>query len=174
MRTTAPNPRPLALLVSLFLGLSTLLALDFEGGQNITLDGFETRGASHEGKTEWVLNGAKARLRGGLYELDDIRLIVYLENGDKAEITSPRCVFDQARGIARSDAPLKVVSQDMTLEGEGYDLATERKVLRIRSRVRMTVRKAGSRLSPVDVFGDLGKPSLPAANAQDKRENEQR
>lgn len=172
MRTITANPFPLALLVCLFLGLSALPAFDFEGSQAITLDGFETRGASHEGKTEWVLNGAKARLRGGLYELDDIRLIVYLEDSSQAEITSPRCVFDQARGIARSDAPLKVVSQDMTLTGEGYDLATERKVLRIRSRVKMTVRKAGYRLSPVDVFGDLG--NLPAANAQDKRENEQR
>jgi len=163
-------------LLSLLLGVSALLAVDFEGGDNVTLDGFETRGAGRDGKTEWVLHGGRARLRNGLYELNDIRLIVYLEEGDnQAEITSPRCVFDQARGIARSDAPLKVVSLDMTLEGEGYDLATDRKVLRIRSRVKMTVRKVGDHLSPIDVFGDLGKPRPPApGDAQDKRENEQR
>lgn len=176
MRTRTTNSSALITLLSLLLGVSALLAIDFEGGENVTLDGFETRGAGRDGKTEWVLHGGTARLRGGLYELNDIRLIVYLEGGNQAEITSPRCVFDQARGIARSDAPLKVVSQDMTLEGEGYDLATDRKVLRIRSRVKMTVRKVGDHLSPMDVFGDLGKPWQPAPgkNAQDKRENEQR
>ena len=175
MRTRTKNPLPLVALLGLLLGLSVVPAVDLGGQQTVTLNGFETRGAGHDGKTEWVLHGDKARLRGGLYELDDIRLIVYLGGGNQAEITSPRCVFDQARAIARSDAPLKVVSQEMTLEGEGYDLATDRKILRIRSRVKMTVRKVGAHLSPIDVFGDLGKPRQPApGTAQDQPENEQR
>lgn len=145
----------LAAVVTVGLSLHVLTALDFEGAQTITLDGFETRAVNPDGKTEWELRGQTAKLRGGLYDLSDIRLAVHLEDGRRVDLASPRCTFDHARGIVRSDAPLEVVSADMALAGVGYDLAIDRNILRIRSQVRMTLRKLGTRLVPSDVFGNL-------------------
>jgi len=174
MRTRIPNPFQTAALLSV-LALSALLAFDFEGGHAVTLVGFETRGTSKDGKEEWQLHGEKARLRGGLYQLDRIRLVVHLENNSRATVTSPKCVFDQTRGIAHSDAPLHVVSEEMTLEGVGYDIAADRKVLRIRSQVKMTLRKVGGGMSPEDVFGPLdGMSGSPRKKSVPKPEKEQK
>ena len=175
MRTRIPNPFQTAALFSTVLALSSLLAFDFEGGHTVTLVGFETRGAGKDGKEEWQLHGEKARLRGGLYQLDRIRLVVHLENNRRATVTSPKCMFDQTRGIAHSDAPLHVVSEEMTLEGVGYDIAADRKVLRIRSQVKMTVRKVGGGMSPEDVFGPLGgTPESSRKKSVPKPEEEQK
>lgn len=161
----------LALFLAAALLAVGLAALDLEGAYNIILDGFETRAVDPEGKSQWEIRGVKAKLRGGLYDLEDIRLIVHLESGRQVNITSPHCIFDQARGIASSEAPLKVVSEDMTLAGVGYDLAAARKVLRIRSQVKMTLRKVGSNLSPADVFGTFDPTrQAPGETAPDSKE----
>lgn len=162
----------LALILAAVLLAVQLRALDLDGAHNIVLDGFETRAADPDGKSQWEIRGVRAKLRGGLYDLEDIRLVVHLDSGRRVDIESPRCVFDQARGIASSDAPLKVVSEDMTLVGEGYDLAAARKVLRIRNQVKMTIRKVGSHLSPADVFGTFGPARhTPGETTPDTKEN---
>jgi hypothetical protein len=169
MRTRASQPYVAALLACL-LAL-VLPALDFQGGQTVTLSGFQTRGTDDDGKAQWELHGKTARLRGGLYRLDTIQLVVYLEDGDRVTITSPRCIFDQARGIARSDAPIKVVSEEMTLEGEGYDFDINRKLLRVRSRVKMKLKKAGAHLSAEEVFGPIGGAAAPPVKKSTTKRN---
>jgi hypothetical protein len=156
----------LALLVFCAILPAPCPADDLLGGKTVVLEGFETRGTDKDGKPQWELHGEKARLRGGQYRLEDILLAVYLEQGGKATITSPRCVFDQARGIASSDAPLRVKSEEMTLQGEGYDFSIERRVLRIRSHVTMNVKKVGDHMSIADVFGPLAPEEKPAAKAE--------
>jgi hypothetical protein len=156
MRTKTPNPHCAVLLICLLA--VALPAIDFRGAQTVTLDGFETRGT---GKAQWELYGKTARLHGGLYELDSIRLVVYREDGSRATITSPKCTFDPTKRVAFSDAPIKVVSEGMTLEGVGYDFAIDRKRLRIRSQVKMRAKQLGSELSAEEVFGPLSRKMKP-------------
>ena len=175
MRIASQISLPQAALLAAVLAAFVLTAADFEGGHTVTLDGFETRGTDEDGKAEWELHGQKARMKGGLYHLADIRLVVHLEQDRQATVTSERCVFDQSRGIAHSDAPLHVVSEEMSLDGVGYDIATDRKVLRVRSQVRMKVRKLGAGMSPDEIFLPLGgRIAKPAAKTAKKLENEQK
>ena len=63
----------------------------------------------------------------------------------------------------------------MSLDGVGYDIATDRKVLRIRSQVRMKVRKFGADLSPDEIFLPLAsRGGAAAAKSAKKLENEQK
>jgi hypothetical protein len=118
-------------------------ARKFGPDTGVVLHGFQTRGAGGKNKTPWELSGAKATIREGFYELEDFKVILHLEDGSEAVLTSPACKYDESRGVAESNAPIRVESDAMTLEGIGYDVLLEEKKLRVRSNVRMTIRREG-------------------------------
>ncbi len=127
-------------LLSLGLALS-LSAFDMRPGVSLTMTGFRTRGGSREdGGTDWEIKGARAVVRGVLAELEKLELTFFLREGETATITSPRCSFNQADEVGRSDAPIKLESRTMKLEGVGYDILVNEHRVRVRSNVKMRIR----------------------------------
>jgi hypothetical protein len=146
-------------------------ALDFGPKTGAVLYGFQTRSAGGAGKTRWELSGGRAVLREAWYELEDFRLTLHLEDGSTAVLTSPRCRYDEAGGTASSPAPIQVVGDQLTLRGVGYDMLLDKKKLRIRSKVRMTIRRA---IVPREILpGRTRKPAVssPAAGPEAHPEN---
>ncbi len=110
-------------------------------GRSMTLSGFRTRGIQDDGGMRWELRGAKAVVKGTVAEVGDA--VVVFQTGDQQwRATSPACTFDQATGIGGSEAPLRVESRAMTLDGVGYDIIMDTQVVRVRSKVRMVIARA--------------------------------
>ncbi|MFA4943645.1 MAG: hypothetical protein WC789_02960 [Lentisphaeria bacterium] len=106
---------------------------------SLVLETFRTRGVADDGKTTWLLEGARARLEGPVVHLQDARLTYTRENGETTVITTPAVAFDRGDRHARSDAPLRVVHRQAVITGVGYDLLAGGQKLLIRSQVRMTL-----------------------------------
>ena len=101
---------------------------------------FTTRGVREDGTRNWAISGGSAVVRGPLAEVSKVRVILHVHDGGEAVITSPKCVYNQNTGIARSDAPIHVASRELTLDGVGYDISLHEQQLRVRSGVHMKLR----------------------------------
>ena len=130
-----------AIVCILALAGPALAAFDLGTDTGITMQGFRTQGQGANGTT-WSLYGAKAVIRGKLYELRDIVVVMQTADGRRTTIRSPECVYKQATELIESDAPVHVVGDDLDLRGVGYDILLASKKLRIRDKVSMTVRGA--------------------------------
>jgi hypothetical protein len=109
------------------------------------LSSFKTRGAREDGQTAWELRGGKCVIRGGIADMDKLDLTFLQGSGSRVQITSPKCAFSEATRVGRSVAPIHVRAKGFTLDGVGYDVFVDSKKLHVRSSVRMTIKKAGSR-----------------------------
>lgn len=124
------------------LFLPLVSAFDFGAKTGAVLYGFQTRGITSKNNTQWVLSGARATIGKGWYQLEEFKLILHQENGEKIILTSPRCRYEEVAGVAESGAPIRVVGDNLSLQGVGYDILLGKRRLRIRSQVRMTIRRA--------------------------------
>jgi len=144
----------------LFAGLVALVVctgFDFASIQQVKLSDFKSRGCNEDGKLSWELWGASAEVRGPKAQLEKVRLTFYLKDGERVLLTSPRCSFNQATQIGKSDEAIHVESQVMTLDGVGYDVLAETHKVRIRSNVRMIIKRKAGALKNADPFAGLGK-----------------
>lgn len=133
-------------LVSLLLAWTPAHAFDFGKGELAILENFCTRGGKGQSGSSvdtWELRGSKAVVRGRTYALKTVRLSMAAKDGRVFVVTSPNCVFDQDTGVARSEAPVRIVGEDATIDGVGYDVSMAQRRVRIRSSVHITLRVAG-------------------------------
>jgi len=131
---------------------ATGLGFDFGPGARLTMSGFQTKGRHDDGGVAWTLNGGKATVKGVLVEMEKVRLTFLFRDGEAVLITSPRCSFNQTTEAGQSDAPIHVEGKTIRLDGVGYDIWTEKQKLRVRSQVRMVIRRAGGVLEKVRVL----------------------
>lgn len=119
-----------------------------DAARTMTLSGFRTRGIQDDGAVRWEMRGAKAVVKGAVAEVTDA-VVVFNADEELWRVTSPACTFNQATGIGVSEAPLRVESRAMTLEGVGYDIIVETQIVRVRRAVRMVVgREQAAALGP--------------------------
>jgi len=126
-------------------------------GSQIRLSEFRTRETADDGATEWELSGVEAVIQGGIVEMKNVKLRLYLDDGSEALVTSPRSVFDRDAKMISSASAISIDSAAFELEGTGYDIPIEQERVHIRSKVHMKVRSATTRgLVPGASAGDAG------------------
>ncbi len=135
---TMPLQRQI-IFVMVAMAVSVLLPAAEPAGGSILLRDFKMRGVKTDGQPHWDLFGQAADVHGVMADIRGIRLLLYLDGGDRMEITSPSCRFDRVGKIGESDAEIKVRGQRLEMEGIGYNLLAEAQSLTVRSRVRMLI-----------------------------------
>ncbi len=131
----------------------------------ITLGDFRTKGVTSDGKAQWQLRGGNAVTEGVMVRLGNAELTFITQEKDTVVITSPRCEFNRLSKTGSSDAPLKVVHRQVTIEGVGYDVLAEQQAVHIRSNVKMTIHPEKGRIE------GLLAPRKDAGTAVKKDEN---
>ncbi len=109
-------------------------------GNSVTLDKFSTRGLDSHGKLSWRLSGESAEMNGSIITVREFMAFFYQKEGGIVELSSPGCRFLQSLKEVKSDAPVRVKSDGILVEGIGYDVYLEGRVIRIRSSVRAVIR----------------------------------
>ena len=121
-------------------------------GSKIRMSEFRMKENNEDGSPHWRLAGAEAVLDGPVVEMKKVELTLFLDDGQQALITSPRSTFDRDARTVSSDAPVRVVSDSLRLDGVGYDIPADRQRIYVRSNVHMVIRDAGGgaleRLAP--------------------------
>ncbi|MBR0458817.1 MAG: LPS export ABC transporter periplasmic protein LptC [Victivallales bacterium] len=128
----------------LLLGIlaSSLFAAEnklFKG--ELKVESFHTQGMEKDGKIAWELEGETADLHGKVIELSLITARITQENGRDARLKSTSCRFLQSLKEVKSDAPLELVAPGVLATGIGYDIYLDKKIVRIRSTVRIVLQR---------------------------------
>ena len=145
----------------------TVSAAAFVPGQYLECDGFQTRECYEDGTVHWQLSGETARIQGVLAEITGAELVLNLPDREPLRIWSPKCVFNERTRVGESDGPLRVQTENMVLEGVGYDVVARagQERLRLRSRVRMRIRNQDRVRRELDILPLLRPAKEPQAAA---------
>lgn len=110
-------------------------------GNDVKVLDFHTQGLDDTGKAAWSLNGGEAEVRGNVTEMNNIRANFIMEGGKNIIINSPSCRFMHNLRELKSDAPLTLTAEGITATGIGYDVYLDSRLLRIRSTVKIIVKR---------------------------------
>lgn len=146
--------RPAAFLLLLILALLAPLPGAGQSGAlfgngNVTVDGFQTRGLNQDGAVEWELFGSQAKVKGTITELNEFKINLMQDSTRPIELTSPRCRYYHRQAEVRSDAPVQLQSDGITITGLGYDVFLDRKVVLVRSTVHITLKGRNNKLEAI-------------------------
>lgn len=127
-----------------FLGLVLMLASATVAqsiSNTIEFDDFVMRGRDEQGRESWELHGEHATMQGTIVQIEGLDLQLFTANGSSVtRVLSPHCTFNKTTRTGQSPAHLRVVNDNMTLEGMGYDLLADQQKLKVRSEVTMWIR----------------------------------
>ncbi len=128
------------------LALGFLTSSLFAAGHNLfkgemEVEQFHTQGMAPDGKVAWELDGESADLQGKVVELSSFTARIAQEDGRDARLKSTSCRFLQSLKEVKSDAPLELVAPGLFATGIGYDIYVEKKIVRIRSTVRIVLQR---------------------------------
>ena len=108
----------------------------------VKVEGFSTQGSSPDGKIVWELDGKDAELSVNITEVRDFTLNIQLKDGMRYAVRSFFCRYVNALHEIKSSSPLILESEAITASGIGYDIFLDSHILRIRSCVRINVKKS--------------------------------
>ena len=145
----------LALLLGAAWGTLPVESLDF-AGNDVVMSGFRLRENREDGTVSWELSGAKAAVVGGVVRMTDVELVLHLEDGARAVITSPGCRFNRETNVVRSDQTIRVRHPGFDLDGKGYHVEADRQRLHIQHDVKMVIRTPAGVREP----GGDGRPGV--------------
>jgi len=119
-----------------------MMAESFLGaGQDVFVKDFRTRGQSGSDGSTWVMEGKDARTTSKLTRLKHFKVIFEQVNGKRWLLRSSSCNFMHTLREAKSDSAITLESEGIKASGIGYDIFLEQRIVRIRSTVKMVVRR---------------------------------
>lgn len=126
----------------LFFAAAVLHAQGVSGvGEELTLSRFHTNGLDAKGRMAWTLDGAAAEVRGSLTFIRDFQASITPEEGRPFQLSSAQCRFMHNLREVKSDSPLLVESDGLRASGIGYDIYLDRRIVRIRSAVKIVIKR---------------------------------
>ena len=108
--------------------------------RDVTLQDFSTHGLDAQGNLSWRLTGGTAERNGSIVLINDFAAEFHQPGGRTYELKSPGCRFLQSLKEVKSDAPVRLVSDGIFIEGIGYDAYLEGRMIRIRSSVKAVLK----------------------------------
>ncbi len=93
------------------------------------------------GEKDWVLRAKQGVSSGNSFLLKKVHIVVYRtkKEGGNTELRTSECIYDRSRKIGRGDKPVNIRTGNMVINGEGFDMDGKRKVIVIRSKVRVKI-----------------------------------
>lgn len=116
------------------------------GNTNVLVEGFQTRGLNQSGAVEWELQGQQARIKGAVTDVESFQIILHQDQGRFYELSSPKCSFYHNQDEVKSDSPLLLSSEGITISGIGYDIFLDHKIVLIRATVHIVLQGKNSNL----------------------------
>ncbi|HRZ11450.1 MAG TPA: LPS export ABC transporter periplasmic protein LptC [Kiritimatiellia bacterium] len=112
-------------------------------GATQTVSGFKVPDYDQNNNLKSVLYGDFARVRpDGIAEITNVKLEFYKEGAVEMTVTSPRCVYNQKDGTARSDADVEIVREGLKITGKGFWWGAKQERFEIYSKARVEIRGA--------------------------------
>ncbi len=125
------------------------LALAQPGGEVQTITGFRVPSYDREGNLTSQMFGEQARiLPDGTVEIADLSMEFFGSNDagtnrpPQMRVTSPRCHYDRASGVATSAASVRIARDNMVVTGVGFRWAGESERLEIFSEAKVVLKDA--------------------------------
>ena len=116
----------------------------------VRVDGFSTMGRTPDGMVAWELRGKFAEITANITDVRDYQLFLRREKGPLYKIRSYKCRYINALHEIKSSAPVFLESEGIVASGIGYDLFLDSHVLRIRSNVKIDVKR--TKLNTADMI----------------------
>lgn len=123
------------------------LALAQPGGEVQTITGFRVPSYDREGNLTSQMFGERAQiLPDGNVEIAELRMEFYDADGAETNrllqmrVTSPRCHYDRASGVATSEAPVRIARDNMVVTGVGFRWTGESERLEIYSEAKVVLK----------------------------------
>lgn len=119
-------------------------------GEGSAAGGVRVPQINDEGVLTSLLTGEQVRITPGK-PLDITRLTIrfFAEDGEteNMKITAPTCLYDAARGRAKSDDTVRVEAEQFTIDGKGFEYRVAAQRMEIFSEVKVVLRHpSGARL----------------------------
>ncbi len=145
MKKTKIN-KPLAALFALMLVLGVGAGNEGTSHTKLALSEFRLIKYRDDGTLDWLLYAEKGVTAGNRIHLQKARIIFYRTPDDKTEVISPQCSFDEAAKRGRSKEKVQIRSPNMTIDGVGFDLDAQKRIIVIRRQVRVKILNSTAKL----------------------------
>ena len=107
----------------------------------VHVDDFMSQGRTEDGAADWQLFGKSAEVSANITDVRNIRILLKIKDGVVYNVSSHSARYVNALREIKSSAPLLVESEGLKASGIGYDVFLDKKVLRIRSNVKIDVER---------------------------------
>ncbi|HMP77698.1 MAG TPA: LPS export ABC transporter periplasmic protein LptC [Kiritimatiellia bacterium] len=117
------------------------------GDEAQTVSGFRVPSIDKDGNLTSQMFGDSARiLPNGLVDIAELRMEFYVRGSVMTNrqidmrITSPRCVYNRASGVATSEAPVRIARDNMVVTGTGFRWVGSEERLEIYSEAKVVLK----------------------------------
>ena len=106
-----------------------------------TLSGFRVPEYDEEGNKVSELTGDRAKLGAkGDIEITNLRLEFYKDNKVDTLMTSPKCTYNQQKGVAYSRSNVRMVRESMVVTGKGFAFDRTNELFKIFSEAKVIIK----------------------------------
>ena len=113
-----------------------------------TVSGFQVPEYDDEGNLKSKLFGDFAKvLPEGVIEISQLRIEFYEKGHVNMTVTAPRCLYDQKKGSAESDADVRIAREDMVVTGKGFSWNNKDQVFQILTQAKVVVKQAREKMN---------------------------
>ena len=126
--------------LAVFLGLGYLLGSQAQD-EPTTISGFKVPEFDEEGNKTSELTGDLAKMdpRGGDIQIKNLRMEFYKDNEVETVITSPKCTYNQEKGLAYSRSTVNMAREKMVVTGKGFAYSRSNELFKIFSEAKVVI-----------------------------------
>ena len=118
---------------------------DEEAVQTVT--GFRVPEYDAQNNLKSQLFGAFAKvLPGGLIDITDLKMEFFQDGKLDMTVTAPQCTYDQDGGVAKSDAEVEIVRENMVVTGRGFSWEGKAQRFQILHEAKVVLKQARQRM----------------------------
>ena len=145
-----------SIIVIFMLALTAGYAQNILGGSMVVhVDDFMSQGRAEDSGADWKLFGKSAEVSANITDVRSIKIQIKLKDGVAYNLSSHSARYVNALHEIKSSAPILLDSEGLKASGIGYDVFLDKKILRIRSNVKIDIER--TRVKSLDEIIDKEK-----------------
>ena len=129
--------------VAVVLALLWAMPAGAQTGAVQTVAGFRVPDYDEQNNLKSVLFGDFARiLPDGIIEITNLKLDFYKSGEVDMTVTSPKCIYNQKEGTARSESDVEIRRENLRITGTGFWWSAKQEQFEIFQKARVEIRGA--------------------------------
>lgn len=105
------------------------------------MKGFRIPEYDESGAKTSELTGDLARMKGGGdVEITNLKIEFYDGDEIKAEVTSPKCIYNQDKEVATSESTVRLSRENMVVTGKGFAYSRGSQLFKIYSEAKVVIK----------------------------------